>query len=174
MMKDRSSNPANGRSGGEAVTKEAFETGVIALQDTLYRITATILSRHCDREDAIQECVCKALLKRDRLRDDNALRAWVIRILINECYAILRRQKREHPREQLPEPEAAPDADPVVFRLLFSLEDPLRLTMVLYYVEGYPTDAIARMLRIPAGTVRSRLTRGRKRLKTLMLEEATE
>lgn len=153
------------------MTREAFEQGVIAMQGTLYRVASTLLRDHCDREDAIQECICKALARREKLRDDGALHAWVIRILINECYTILRRQKRMRPEENLPEPEPAPDADPTIFRLLFSLEEPLRLTMVLYYVEGYPTGDIARMQRIPVGTVRSRLTRGRKRLQAQMQEE---
>ena len=116
------------------MTKEEFERRIIGMQDTLYRVSATILYQPCDREDAIQECIYKALRKREHLRDDAAIESWVIRILINECYAILRRKRREQPMEFLPEPDAlvpGPDADGDAFRLLFSLSREMRLPMVL-------------------------------------------
>lgn len=77
--------------------KEAFERELLALTDTLYRVSASILPRQCDREDAIQESILTALQKRERLRDDGALRAWVVRILVNNCYDILRSQKSAKP-----------------------------------------------------------------------------
>jgi len=159
------------------MNKEEFEQRVIAMQDTLYRVSATILYQPCDREDAIQECILKALRKRESLRDDAALTSWIIRILINECYGILRRARRERPTDELPEPEPqpAPDADPAVFRVLFSLDQGMRLPVVLYHIEGYSVGEIARMMRIPAGTVKSRLARARKKMKQeLMKEEAAE
>ena len=157
------------------MTREDFEERIIGMQDTLYRISSTLLAAPCDREDAIQECIFKALDKREKLRDDRAMQSWVIRSLINECYGILRQARRVYPREELPEREMDEGADPEVFRLLFSLESRFRLPMVLYYVEGYSTQEIARMLRVPCGTIRSRLARARKRLKAeLLKEEAAE
>lgn len=147
------------------MTREEFETRMIAMQDTLYRVSATLLRAPCDREDAIQECIYKALLKREKLREDAAMQSWVIRILINECYAILRRAKRERPQEEMPERAVPEDANPEVFEALFSLDGKYRLPLVLHYVEGYSTEEIARMLRLPAGTVRSRMTRGRQKMK---------
>ena len=151
--------------------QEEFEARIIAMQDVLYRVSATLLYQQCDREDAIQECIFKAIRKREKLRDDKAMQSWVIRILINECYAILRRAKRVQPCETLPEPKAAPDADKEVFRMLFSLEEKIRLPMVLYYAEGYDTREIAIMLHIPGGTVRSRLARGREKLRVMIQNE---
>ena len=158
------------------MTKEEFERRIVGLQDTLYRVASTILPRPCDREDAIQECIYRALRKRDSLRDDDALRSWVIRILINECYVMLRRARRERPTDELPEPEPQPDPDanPDVFRALYSLKRDLRLPLVLHYVEGYPLEDIARILRIPCGTVKSRMARARKKLKLKLEEEADE
>ena len=154
------------------MTKEEFEARIIAMQDTLWRVSATILRQPCDREDAIQECIYKALRKRDSLRDDRFMQSWVIRILINECYSIHRRAKWERPSERLPEPPPmpGPDADPEVFRILFSLNEKLRLPMVLHYVEGYSVDEVARIMRIPTGTVKSRLARAREKMHKEMKE----
>lgn len=54
------------------MNKEDFEARLIAMQDSLWHISSTILYRPQDREDAIQECVFKALRKREHLRDDQA------------------------------------------------------------------------------------------------------
>lgn len=54
-----------------------------------------------------------------------------------------------------------------------SLDDKHRLPVVLHYVEGYSLEEIADMLRIPTGTVKSRLSRARERLKGLLEGEVS-
>lgn len=132
------------------MTRDEFEARIVAMQDTLYRVSATLLPQMCDREDAISECVCKALAKRDKLKNDAALEAWVIRILINECYQLLRRRKRLIPMETLPEEQIEPGADMEVRRALMALRQDVRL---------------------PAGTVKSRLARGRRQMREEWFEE---
>ena len=157
------------------MTQEEFSNRIIAMQDTLYRVSTTILPQLCDREDAVQAAIEKAWDKQGTLRDDRMLRAWVIRILIHECSALLRRRKRESPVEVLPERETEPDALRDLYRLFTSLEEKYRLPMVLFYVEGYSVEEIARMLRMPQGTLKSRLHRGRLLLRdTLNGEEEQE
>lgn len=155
------------------MTQGEFAERIVAMQDTLYRVSATILPQLCDREDAVQEAIAKAWQKQSKLRDDRSMRAWVTRILINECYALFRRRKREEVSNALPAWEAAPDALPELHQILSSLDEKYRLPMVLYYVEGYSVEEIARMLRMPQGTLKSRLHRGRLLLRdTLDMEEA--
>ena len=150
---------------------EAFERELLALTDTLYRVSASILPRQCDREDAIQESILTALQKRERLRDDGALRAWVVRILVNNCYDILRSQKRE---TSLPPDQAeimSPDADLMMRDLLLGLADEYRLPLMLFYAEGYRIREIAEILHLPQGTVQSRLHRAKKLLRQSMALE---
>ena len=52
-----------------------------------------------------------------------------------------------------------------------ALSDELRLPVVLHYMEGYRVDEIARMLRLPGGTVKSRLRRAREKLRSILAEE---
>ena len=154
------------------MTQEEFAGRVVAMQDTLYRVSTTILPQLCDREDAVQGAIEKAWRKQAKLRDDRALQAWVVRILINECYTLLRRRRHEELSDTLPERETAPDAQPDLYQLFTSLDEKYRLPMVLHYVEGYSVEEAAQMLRLPQGTVKSRLHRGRSLLKdTLDLEE---
>ena len=147
------------------MTHNDFAARIIAMQGTLYRVTCTILRNHADREDAVQSAIEKAWRKRDSLKDDNRLAPWIVQILIHECYTILRRQKRELPVEVLSDNPAPEGSEPNLYRFFTSLPDTLRLTMVLHYVEGYDVKEVARIQRIPVGTVKSRLMRGREKLK---------
>ncbi len=58
-----------GERGKPGMTDAEFAARVIAMQDTLYRVSTTILPRLCDREDAVQSAIEKALRRRGRLRD---------------------------------------------------------------------------------------------------------
>ena len=154
------------------MTQSEFAGRVVAMQDTLYRVSCTILPQLCDREDAVQSAIEKALRKKMLLRNDNALEAWLTRILINECYALLRRRKRETLCDDVPQRETAMDACPDLYQLFTSLEEKYRLPMVLYYVEGYSVEETAKMLRLGKNTLKSRLHRGRQLLRSnIDLEE---
>ena len=63
------------------MTEAEFAGRVIAMQDALYRVSTTILPRLCDREDAVQSAIEKALRKRGRLRDEAALIAALVLLL---------------------------------------------------------------------------------------------
>lgn len=147
------------------MTYEAFTQMIIGMQGTLYRISAGLLPQPCDQEDAVQSALEKALRKKDALRDERNLQGWVVRILINECYALLRKRKRELPLEELPEPAIPQGADKDLYRFFRGLPDKLRLPMVLFYVEGYSMKEIASLLHLPGGTVKSRLSRGRNQMR---------
>lgn len=158
------------------MTQDEFANQIVAMQDTLYRVSTTILSQICDREDAVQTTIEKAWKKQHLLRNDDAIKAWVVRILINECYSQLRLRKREVLTDTIAERETAPDATPDVYQLFTSLDERYRLPMVLYYVEGYSVKETAHMLKMPQGTLKSRLYRGRLLLKDTLvtLEEVCE
>ena len=147
------------------MTNEDFAARIVAMQGTLYRVTCAMLHDHADREDAVQSAIEKAWRKRGMLRDESRLQPWVVRILVNECYQLLRDHKRVIPVETIPDAPAPEHADPNLYRFFTHLPDTLRLTMVLHYVEGYEVKEIARIQRIPAGTVKSRLLRGREKMK---------
>lgn len=147
------------------MTYADFTERIIAMQPRLYRVSAGILRQRADQEDAVQSSLERAWRKLPTLRDDAILETWVTRILINECRSILRRKRWVVPVETVPDMPAPPTADPDLYRFFTSLPDKLRLTMTLHYVEGLDVAEIARLLRLPEGTVKSRLARGREKMK---------
>lgn len=143
---------------------EEFAEKIVAMQDTLYRVSYSLLREKCDREDAVQECIRRAWQHRAQLRNDDYMRTWVTRILLNECYSILRKSAREFPQENLPDRTAPPDANAMLHDTFMCLNPRLRVVMVLRFIEDYDIKSIARTLRIPEGTVKSRINRARKEL----------
>ncbi len=141
------------------------------MMQTLYRVSYTQLSQSCDRDEAVQECLYKAWKKRHQLKDERHMQTWVIRILINECHNIQRKRRRELPLGELPERVAPADTDVELHDALFSLDEKLRLPILLHYIEGFSIKEVAQILRMPQGTVKSRMLRGRQKLKKILCEE---
>lgn len=149
------------------MTKEAFEQQVLSLRRMLYYVSYSILANHADQEDAVQECIHKALLKRETLKQDAYLKTWLTRILINECHNILRKRKREVLSDEL-RIDTPPMADHGLFDAISKLDERLRVPVVLHYMEGYTTKEIAAVLRTPESTIKSRLKRARELLKQIL------
>ncbi len=155
------------------MTDQQFTARILAMQDTLYRVSYSLLPvRLCDREDAVQACIEKAWRQRDRLREDAYLETWMIRILINECKMLLRKRRRELLTDKVANAQAPPASSNLELHdLLLALPERLRLPAVLYYVEDKDLAEIARVLRVPEGTVKSRLHSARRMLKDELEKE---
>ncbi len=156
------------------MTKEDFTVRVTAMTGTLYRVSCTLLDREADREDAVQEAICRAWARRDSLRDPRFFQTWLIRILINACYDVLRAQKRVVYMDELPEqpaPEESREQSMDLARAVESLERNLRLPVILYYAEGFSVEEIAGMLGLSMSAAKMRLHRARALLREQLLEE---
>lgn len=152
------------------MNRDEFSRRIRASQDKLYRITCGLLREPQDRMDAVQDAILKAWCNLGRLRSEEYFDTWLIRILINECHNRHRTQARLVPLESAPEPSEAFQGNSQLRDAILALPEKLRIPIILHYMEGYKTEEIAQMLRLPGGTVRSRLGRARTMLKT-MLEE---
>jgi len=156
------------------MTQAEFAGRVVAMQDTLYRISCTILPQLCDREDAVQSAIEKALRKRMLLRKDDALEAWLTRILINECKTMLKKRKRMLSFAQVPDIQLQlpPDADREWAEVLLHLPEKYRLPLVLYVLEGYSLAEVAQIIHLPVNTVKTRISRARKQMRQEVMDNA--
>lgn len=155
--------------------EERFTTAVRQYQKLLFHIAWTMLGNEQDCADAVQEALLAAWRGQERLRDENAMRAWLTRILINACNDVLRKRKRMRLTELKDDLPAQPPVDNLPLReALAALEPKLRLPIVLHYLEGFSVEEIAQTLRIPSGTVKSRMSQGRKTLGQLLGEEIAD
>ena len=114
--------------------------------------------------DAMQEAALKAWAKRYTLREEKYFATWLTRILINECYAMRRKQKRFVPLEDI-EYVSAPAHDPMLSLALQSLPEELRLPLVMHSLEGMSYKEISKVLRLPHSTITGRIHRAKQQLR---------
>ena len=81
--------------------REQFTSAVLAAEPTLYRVAKTMLRSEHDCADAAQQAILRAWEQLDSLRSTRYFKTWLVRILINECSTILRRQQRRYRRLRL-------------------------------------------------------------------------
>lgn len=147
-----------------------FSERIADMMQTLYRVTYSQLAQPHDRDEAVQECLCKAWQKLYQLKDENYLQSWIIRILLNECHNVQRKRKREIPTEEMPLRAAPADSNPELHDALMAIGEKYRLPIILHYIEGFQISEIAYMLRLPQGTVKSHMLRGRQLLREQLSE----
>ena len=139
----------------------------------MYRAARAMLSSDADAEDAVSEAILRAWQAFGRLRDEKALKGWLIKITVNCAYEHHRRSARVTYTDDL-EPLAGGAEDKHDFTLwdaVCALPEDYRVATVLFYYEDMTTAEIAKTLGVREGTVRSRLSRARNRLRTLLEEE---
>lgn len=147
--------------------KEEFARAVLEYESTLYRVAKSMLGSEADCADAAQNALLRAWEKQHTLRDTAYFKTWLTRILINECRAMLRQRARFVPlEEEAAEGEIAPERDSGLYEAVMGLDVKYRVPFVLYYIEGFRTREIASMLKLPEGTVKTRLRRAREILRT--------
>lgn len=155
-----------------AMDAERFSQEAMRHEKLLFHVSYTLLHNIGDCADAVQEALAQAWRGRDMLRDERKFRPWLVRILINTCNGMLRTRARRAEVTLLAEMPAPPEVENwALHDALARLEQELRLPLVLHYFEGFSVGEIAGMLGLPAGTVKSRMMRGRKLMKALLGEE---
>lgn len=151
---------------------EAFIRLIDANRDTLLRVAHGFFRREEDAADAIQDAVLDAWEHLRELRNNRYFRTWLVRILINDCIRIYRANRSCVFSEEEPErgEEAADFADVEFRALLGALPEDSRLIFQLFYGERFTVSEIASILNQNENTVKSRLRRGRERLRASLGE----
>ncbi|MEU8496537.1 RNA polymerase sigma factor [Streptomyces lavendulae] len=155
------------RERGVALARAARAGDTLALHALLDHLTPYI-TRICtpialaDGPDATQEALLAVFTALRSLRDPQALYGWVRAVSVREAVRVARRAARMRPAEldDVPaggDPQLAADIDDVLARLT----PEHRAVLVLRDVEGLDEESAAALLRIPAGTAKSRLHRAR-------------
>lgn len=146
--------------------KKTFTENVLACEETLYRISMSMLKNEKDCEDAVQDTVLAAYSRLSTLKHEEYFKTWLVRILINNCKKQLKQRKRSIATEEMPEQVSDTTSENTEIRLaLEKLNPKIRIVMVMRYIEGFSVKEIKTILKIPEGTVKSRLSKGRELLR---------
>lgn len=157
------------------MNKEEFAEKVLDLEGSMYRVAKTMLRNEEDCADAMQSAILKAYEKLDTLRNIDYFKTWLIRILINECYQLIRKNKKYVGMEEYLNGQVEgvqnQQADEkleisAIMQEVMRLDEKYRVPFVLHEVEGYSLKEISRILRLTEANAKSRIFRARKILRT--------
>ncbi|MEE1055793.1 MAG: RNA polymerase sigma factor [Acutalibacteraceae bacterium] len=143
--------------------KEIFTTRVLENEKTFYSIAMSMLKNEKDCEDVVQDTILTAYSKLSSLKNDEYFKTWFIRILINKCKHMLHNRKRSVVISEISEESVdISDVHTEIKLALENLKPKIRIVMVMYYIEDFSIKEIHSVLKIPEGTVKSRLSKGRQ------------
>ena len=159
---------------------DAFEQLVRERMDAVYRLTHAIVLDPADAADATQETFVAAWRQIRSLRDPARFDAWLQRIAVNAARMTLRSRGRRRVREIAASavdtfavaPARPTDDGAVLAAALDRISADQRALLALHHLEGRSIAEIAEVLRIPAGTVKSRLFAARRALDAALAAEA--
>lgn len=155
---------------------DAFVQLVEQYRQQMYKIAFCYLASGEDAADAIQDTILTAYEKLGDLKHPPYFKTWLIRILINRCKDYLNQRAREITLETVPDREVRDQVlERIICReMLGELDAKYRDVLILHYVEGFRAREIAEILDVKLGTVLTRLSRGRERMKEIYELNHTE
>ena len=148
-----------------------FEKLVLQNEQKLYRISMSMLKNEADAQDAVHDAILKAYKNLGSLKKEEYFSTWLVRILINCCNKQLKENSRRFDiGDNLPDVASRdnPYLSVELGEAIDSLPPKIRITVILYYIEDFSVKDIKRVLHIPEGTVKSRLSKGRALLKEML------
>jgi RNA polymerase sigma-70 factor (ECF subfamily) len=183
-------------------TRKWFEEAVAGVLDNLYGAALRLAKNPADAEDLVGETIVKAFGCLDSLKDLRSFRGWIFRILTNCFISEFRKRKTRaetpldggiedsgeaefwlfdrlhqpfllwwgNPEQQFLDNMLRSD----LVKAVDELPETFRIVLVLAELEGFDYQAIADMLEIPVGTVRSRLSRARSMLQKTLWQHASD
>ena len=153
--------------------KEAFIQAITSYMPVMFKVARTRLSSEEDIGDAIQESILSSFKNLQSLKNPSYFRTWIIRILINQCNDIAKQNSKivcigsyeevDMLTKAVYDDNLAGDMDSN--HMLMQLSIDYRTVVALYYVNGFNTREISKILNEREGTIKSRLSRARAQLK---------
>lgn len=142
---------------------------------SMYKIARAYLHSEEDAADAMAETVLSCFEHLSSLKEPQYFKTWLVRILINNCKNILRKNSGLSSLEEAVLAEEATSGDEREFLdYLTPLSADTRKIMILYYMWGFRTREIAELTNSREGTVKSKLLRGREKIRQVFFPETEQ
>ena len=154
----------------------AFSELVYRHRDRLWAVALRTMGDANEAEDALQDALISAFRRSEQFRGEAKVTTWLHRIVVNACLDRIRR-RNARPTTALPEHDSMDagvqpaddhieqrETQMLIAEALAELPADQRDAVILVDIEGWPIEDAARMLNCPAGTVKSRCSRGRAKL----------
>ncbi len=143
---------------------------ILQNQDRFYRVAYSYTRHQEDALDVVQSAVCKALEAHESIKNENALKTWFYRILINECLTALKKQKKllltnDDLNQEEMYYEKGYESNDDIEKELDKLELDIQEIIKLRFFEDLSLKEISCITQLNLNTVKTKLYRGLKQLK---------
>ena len=142
--------------------------------DRVFAAAFSVCRDRADADDVTQDTFMRYLTRDQSYRDEDHLKAWLLRVAVNRARDLTRafwRRNRVSWEDTMAELAFAEPADRDLFAAVMSLPEKYRVAIHLFYYEDLSVSQIAALLGLREGTVKSRLSRGRTLLKNTLMED---
>lgn len=149
-------------------------------QEKLYRIAFSYSKNEETALDIVQEAITRALKNINKLKNEEYVKTWFYRILINECLQYIKKNKRIITCELQEIENKIVWNDNIsidgidVYKYVQTLNEKLKTVIILRFFEDMKIDEIAQITKTNVNTVKSRLYRGLEELNKLMVNKKEE
>lgn len=139
-----------------------------------YKTAKAILKNDDDVYDAIQNALMSMYQNFNNLKEQKYFATWGVRIVINKCYDLLRKNKKIELYDKLEECVTEDNYNldyNGINKLVNGLDKNLYLIVILYYYDDFSIKEIAEILEMPEGTIKSKLSKARSTLRKNLEKE---
>ena len=167
--------------------ESAFELLMRAHESRMYAVSLRMCGSREDAQDCLQEAMLRIYRAISNFKGQSSFATWAYRITMNTCLDELRRRKLRtatsldvlletgwSPTDEGETPEQhsiASEQRRTLEKAIADLPEDMRAAIVLRDVQGFSYDEIARMLEANVGTIKSRISRGREKLREVLIRQ---
>lgn len=156
-------------SSNKKIKEKKVKDYIVNNQAGFYKVAYSYVKNQDDALDIVHDSICKALAKLDSLKDEEAIKPWFYKILINSSIDYIRKSSKYVTLEEglLFDEHNSNDTytDIDLQRALEKLPEKYRVIIVLRYFEDMKIDEIANVLSQNTNTIKTKLYTGLRRLK---------
>lgn len=168
---------------GDAV---AFEQLMRRHEGKMYAVALRMCANREDAQDCMQEAMIRAYRAIENFRFQSSFATWIYRITMNTCLDELRRRKTRQATSLdamldvgwSPASSDSPEGETLagerkreLDKAIHSLPEDMRAAIILRDIQGYAYDEIAKILDVNVGTIKSRISRGREKLREILADK---
>ena len=159
--------------------KDEFCENIRLCEKAMYSLAFSIVRNESDAGEVISESIYRAYKNIDTLKNKNAFKPWILRIIHNTAVEMIRKNSKIIPMEETPEivdgsAESEITTKIAIREAVYQLKQPYRTVVVLFYYENLSVSKIAQITSTNVVAVKKQLSRARKMLREILKEDFNE
>ena len=155
--------------------EKRFEKSIMENKERFYRLAYYYVKNHHDAMDVMQESILKGYSNLSKIKDEQAIEKYLNKIIINTSIDFIRKNsKMIFTSEECLKEKMVEDSTSNINYVIDNLDSDLKSIIVLKYFHGYKIGEVAEILDISVSTVKNRMHKALKQLRSEIKEESYE